>query len=132
MAHLVMFRSSKFDLSRETPNPINPLAGESVLLWLRDQLRSSSYQATAPAAEDWGWYMDVSGEGAAYLVGASADVGEPSASIDWTIQIQRHRSLIDKLTGGHRMTDDDALAALVERIIRADPEIAQVQAEKDA
>jgi hypothetical protein len=132
MAHLVTFRSSKFDTSTETPNPINPIAGESVLLWLREQLRSSPYQAAAPAAEDWGWYMDVSGEGASYLVGASAAADEPSASVDWTIQIQRHRSVIDKVTGANRMTDDDPLSVLVEGIIRADPGSGDVEAEKDA
>jgi hypothetical protein len=34
MAHVMTFRSSKFDIATETPNPINPIAGESLLLWL--------------------------------------------------------------------------------------------------
>jgi hypothetical protein len=76
--------------------------------------------------------MDVSGEGASYLVGASADADEPPASVDWTIQIHKHRSFIDKLTRANRMTDDDPLSALIERIIRADPGIGQVEVEKTA
>ena len=125
MAHVITFRSSKFDPGMETPNPINPIAGESVLLWLCAQLKDSPYRATTPAAEDWGWYLDVSGAGAAYLVGASADADERGA-VDWTIQIHERRSLTDKLMGARKMTADDPLSALVERILRADPDIGEV------
>ena len=132
MAHLITFRSSKFDVTRETPNPINPIAGESVLLWLREKLRDSRYEATAPETEDWGWYVDVKGAGATYLVGASADAGERVASVEWTIQIHKQRSLKDKITGGNKLAVDDPLSALVERIIRADPTIEAVDVEKSA
>jgi len=98
MAHVITFRSSRFDTAAETPNPINPIAGESVLSWLSEGL-ASAYEVTAPATEDWGWYVGVTGAGAAYLVGASAEPGEPGASVEWTVQIHRHRSLRDKLTG---------------------------------
>lgn len=54
MAHVFTFRSARFDTAAETPNPINPIAGQSVLLWLGEQLRGSPYTATTPAAEDWG------------------------------------------------------------------------------
>ena len=129
MAHVVTFRSSKFDIATETPNPINPIAGESVLLWLCEQLRNSSYQTTTPEAEDWGWYVDASGAGASYLVGASADTNERGASIDWTVQIHKHRSLIDRFTGANKMAADDPLSVLVERIIRSDPAIGDVERE---
>lgn len=132
MAHVVTFRSSKFDIATETPNPINPIAGESVLLWLREQLGNSPYRATTPEAEDWGWYVDVSGTEASYLVGASADAEEPGASVDWTIQIHKQRSFVDKLTGANKMAIEDPLSVLVERIIRADPNIADVEVDKGA
>jgi len=38
MAHVVSFRTSKFDVRTETPNPINPIAGQGVLRWLRLEL----------------------------------------------------------------------------------------------
>lgn len=129
MAHVVTFRSSKFDTATETPNPINPIAGQSVLGWLCAQLRNSPYQTTTPEAEDWGWYVDVSGAGASYLVGASADPDESGASIDWTVQIEKHRSLRDKITGANKMAADDALSALVEQILRSDPAITDVERE---
>jgi hypothetical protein len=31
MAHLVSFRTAKFDVRGEDPNPINPIAGQSAL-----------------------------------------------------------------------------------------------------
>jgi hypothetical protein len=129
MAHVVTFRSSKFDTATETPNPINPIAGQSVLGWLCEQLRNSPHQTTTPEAEDWGWYVDVSGAGASYLVGASADPAESGASIDWTVQIEKHRSLRDKITGANKMAADDALSALVEQILRSDPAITDVERE---
>lgn len=127
MAHVITFRSSKFDVARETPNPINPIAGESVLLWLRERLGTAGYQATSPDTEDWGWYVDVTGAGASYLVGASGEAGEPAASVDWTIQIHKHRSFVQKITGANQMAADDPLSALIERILRGDPDISGVE-----
>jgi len=132
MAHVITFRTSKFDVSKETPNDINPIAGESVLGWLRERLNDSLYESTTPEMEDWGWYVYVSGAGAKYLVGASADATEPTASVDWTVQIDKQRSLKDKITGANTLTPDDSLSALIEGIIRADPSIDDVDVEKSA
>jgi hypothetical protein len=33
MTHLISFTADKFDATKETPNPTNPIAGESVLKW---------------------------------------------------------------------------------------------------
>jgi hypothetical protein len=117
MAHVIAFRSARFDVAGEPPNPINPIPGERLLRWLGQRLGTFSYEVTAPDAEDWGWYMDVRGAGAAYMIGAS---GEPDAGgqIAWTVQIHRHRSLRDKLTGANRLAADDPLSALVERLVR--------------
>ena len=130
MAHVFTFRSAKFDVAAETPNPINPIAGESVLLWLREQLRDSPYSATTPEAEDWGWYVNVSGAGASYLVGASAEADAPAAAVEWTLQIDRHRSFTDKLKGANKMSDDDPVSGLFERILRSEPAVMQLELDK--
>lgn len=133
MAHVITFRSSSFDVASEPPNPINPIPGESVLRWLREQLRGSRYETTEPATEDWGWYIDVRGEGASYLVGASGDVAEAAAEpVDWTIQIERHRTLGEKLRGANKMADDDALSSLIERLVRQSAGAADVEVERGA
>jgi len=117
MTHLITFTTSQFDASVEVPNPINPIAGESVLKWLQEKLAASSYDATNPEAEDWGWYIYVNGRGASYLVGASSDVDQAPLR-EWVVQIHWQRSLRDKLFGRNKLADDDALSAFIERIIR--------------
>jgi hypothetical protein len=132
MAHLISFSSTRFDIAKETPNPINPIAGESVLQWIRERLRDSPYTATAPATEDWGWYVYVSGAGVSYLVGASAYANNQGRNIDWTVQIHKKRSLKDKITGTNKLTIDDPLSALIERIIRADADTGGIDVERNA
>ena len=131
MAHVVSFRTSKFDVSGETPNPINPIAGQSVLKWLRAELAKAQYTATEPDTEDWGWYIDVTGNDGSYLVGASADADGSTADVEWLIQVHRHRSFTDKVFGRNKMAADDSLAALIERIVRAEPQISDVSVERE-
>jgi hypothetical protein len=131
MAHVVSFSTRKFDVSAETPNPINPIAGQSVLTWLRAELAKAQYTATEPDTEDWGWYIDVTGNDGSYLVGASADADGSTADIEWVVQIHKHRSFSDKVFGRNKMAEDDSLAALIERIVRADPQISDVSVERE-
>ena len=132
MAHVVSFRSSKFDVSAETPNPINPIAGQSVLTWLRAELAKAQYTASEPDTEDWGWYIDVTGNDGSYLVGASADADGSTPDVEWVIQVHKHRSFTDKVFGRNKMAADDSLAALIERILRADPQISEVSVDREA
>ncbi len=132
MAHVISFRTVRFDVSKETPNPVNPIAGQSVLNWLRGELSKAQYRVTQPATEDWGWYMDVEGGGASYLVGASADAEDPAPEVDWTIQVHKFRSFKHKLLGRHKMAADDPLSALIETIIRADQSIERISVTREA
>src|SRR5215470_977690 len=106
MAHLVSFKTALFDVSRERPNDINPIAGQSVLLWLRDALIKAQYRVTEPDTEDWGWYMDVQGESGSYLVGASAEA-DASPPLEWIVQVHKHRTFKDKIFGRNKMAEDD-------------------------
>lgn len=132
MPHLITFRSAKFDVTKETPNLINPLAGESVLRWLGDKLKGSPYQAASPQPEDWGWHSKVQSVKGAYLVGASADAEQRNAHVEWMIRIDKRRSLKDKLTGSNKLTTDDPLSSLVERLLHGEPEITDVYVDKHA
>jgi hypothetical protein len=120
MAFVISFSSTRFDVAGERPNPINPIAGESVLNWLRLELATANCQATAPATEDWGWYIDVTSGGTSYLVGASADASEPSDRVDWVIQVEKVRSLKDRMLGRNSLAPDDPLCVLIERLVRGD------------
>ena len=132
MAHLVSFRTAKFDVRAEDPNEINPIAGQSALNWLRVELGKAKYTATEPDTEDWGWYIDVQGEGVSYLVGASADAESRTPDVEWVIQVHKHRSLKDKLLGQNKIAADDPLVRLIEHLVRADPQFSDVSVERDA
>jgi hypothetical protein len=132
MAHLITFATGKFDISKETPNDINPIAGEGVLNWIRQHLAGTDFTATEPDTEDWGWYMNVEGNGASYLVGASGEPDRPPPDVDWTIQLHRKRSTMDKLTGKNKLPVDDPLFTLLERLVRGEPEFREVDVAKDA
>jgi len=131
MVHLIAFDTSKFDVSEETPNPINPIVGESFLVWLRGELAGTPYDMTAPEAEDWGWYACVTGAGASYMVGASADTQGLGAEVKWTIQLHKARSLKEKLLGQNKLKGDDPLLAVIEKIIRSDRDIGSIEVTRE-
>ena len=126
MAHVITFRTARFDISKERPNPINPIAGESVLQWLRTELSRAHYKVSQPDTEDWGWYVSVEGDGASYLVGASADAEDKAAAIDWTVQVHKHRSLKERVLGKNKMAPDDPVSRLIEDALRADGGIEEI------
>lgn len=133
MAHLITFSTSDFDASKEEPNPINPIAGQALLVWLRAKLEAAGCAVTVPSAEDWGWYVDVEHSGASYLLGASGDAEARAAEdVEWAIQIDRHRTLRDRLMGRNRLPADDPLSSLVERIVRAEPGFRDVTVDRGA
>ena len=131
MAHVIEFTTSRFDISKETPNPINPIAGQSVLSWLRQELIRAGYTVSEPATEDWGWYVGVEKDGASYLVGASADAENAAADVDWVIQVHKSRSLKDRMFGSNTMAVDDPLVALIEKVIRSDNTIQNVSSTRE-
>ena len=132
MAHLIAFRTTRFDISAEKPNSINPIAGQSVLLWLKEELLKAHYRVTEPDVEDWGWYIDVEGADASYLVGASADATEPTPTVEWIVQVQKHRSMKDRLLGRNKMAADDPLVTLIEQIVREDSTMEEISVTQDA
>lgn len=131
MPHLITFTTSKFDISNETPNDINPIAGEGVLNWIRERLANSPYSSTAPSTEDWGWYIDVKGEGSSYMVGASGEPERPTSDVDWVIQIHKNRSFTDRLTGRNKLTGEDPFLVLLEKAVRAEPDFRDMSITQD-
>jgi hypothetical protein len=132
MAYLITFRTTRFDAGAETPNPINPIAGQGVLNWLREELAKSRYTSTEPDTEDWGWYMNVEGEGGSYLIGASGDADASTSDVEWVVQVHKHRSLKEKILGRNPLTVDDPLVSVIERIVRGNNQISVVSVERDA
>ena len=50
---VLSFRSDRFDPSNETPNEFNPIAGQNVLIWIKEMLVVCGYESTEPKSEDW-------------------------------------------------------------------------------
>jgi hypothetical protein len=132
MARLISFSTDKFDISKETLNPINPIFGEGVLNWIREKLAGTPYQASKPEPEDWGWYITVKGNDATYMVGASGQPERPASDVDWMIQVHKERSLKDKLIGKNKMTSEDPLVTLLEGFVRGDEAFRSINVEEDA
>jgi hypothetical protein len=127
MAHLITFTTARFDITNEPPNPINPTAGHGLLTWLRAELVRAHYRVSEPDTEDWGWYINVDGADASYLVGASGAAEDPASPVEWTIQVHRNRSMKDRVLGRNRLAVDDPLFAIIERTIRGESGIVQVE-----
>ncbi len=128
---LINFRTSKFDVAAEAPNPINPIPGQGVLQWLRAGLRTSDYVTTEPETEDWGWYITVETGDMSYMVGASGEVDDGSQDVDWVVQVHKHRSFKDKLFGRNKLAADDVLVTRIEQLIRTEGQASTVTVDRD-
>ena len=118
MARVIRFTTSKFDVSKERPNPINPIPGESLLLWLRSQALPE-IAMSEPDAEDWGWYSSVEWKGRLYMIGSSASE-EEGGEREWILQIDKHRSVKEKLFGNEKMSKDDECALYFQRLLEGE------------
>jgi hypothetical protein len=115
MHPVIRFRTPLFDVSVEEPNPINPIRGSSLLEWLRAR-RPDDMEMSETAAEDWGWYCDVSWRGATYLLGTSAEES-PDGNHEWALQLEKHRSLLDKLLGRNELAANDPCLAYLRQVL---------------
>jgi hypothetical protein len=106
VARVLRFYTAAFDVTKERPNPINPIPGESLLLWLIEKAKGS-FEISAPDCEDWGWYSYAEWKGRKYLLGASASDEEEDRQREWVLQIHKQRSLKEKLLGEAKMSQDD-------------------------
>jgi hypothetical protein len=118
MARVVRFTTAKFDVSKERPNPINPIPGESILLWLRERARPDVV-ISEPEAEDWGWYCSVEWNGRGYMLGSSASE-EDNGEWEWILQIEKHRSISEKLLGKEKMSENDECALYFQRLLESE------------
>ena len=119
MARVIRFSTSKFDVSIERPNPINPIPGESLLVWLRDRA-SAKVAVSEPDAEDWGWYSFVEWNGRQYLLGSSASE-EEAGEREWILQVEKQRSFKEKLLGRGKMEKEDQCARFFQDLLEQEP-----------
>jgi hypothetical protein len=129
MNQAIHFKTSLFDVSKEKQNPINPICGISLLLWLRDALKGE-VDISEPEAEDWGWYSELEWQGDRYLIGASVFYergDDPSAELEWVFQVDKYRSWKDKLFGRNAMTETDSCFVFFKAYFEKHPGIHAVE-----
>jgi|SRR5690348_11704008 hypothetical protein len=119
MHSLLRFCTSVLDVSRERPNPINPIHGESLLRWIAQRWRDNS-PVSDPAPEDWGWYAYVSWGGRSYMLGASCSDDQGSER-EWVLHVVKSRTMGERLWGRNRMTPDDGCLRELVRLLEAEP-----------
>jgi hypothetical protein len=126
MTSVVRFNTSKFNVAAEKPNPINPIAGQSLLLWLHEAALPR-IDVTEPEPEDWGWYSFATWDGRTYTLGSSASE-EQNGKHEWVLQVVKQRTLVEKVLGRDRMQKDDGLASFVLQLLQQEPAFRGVSA----
>ena len=129
MNQAIHFKTSMFDASKERENPINPIYGLSLLVWLKSEL-AGIIEISEPDAEDWGWYSELEFEGNRYLIGACAHFEEgnsPQEEIEWVLLVDKHRSFKEKLLGMNRMSVCDSCFVFFKTLLEENPNFNEVQ-----
>ena len=124
----ISFKTSMFDVSKENKNPVNPIYGESLLKWLKQEL-DSEFEITEPDAEDWGWYSYITWNNRQYMIGASTyfeEGDDPSSELEWVFQIDKTRSLKEKLLGREKISTADDCVLFFKSKFEAQPDMNSV------
>ena len=111
---ILEFEKNKFDVSKEDKNTVNPIFGQSLLLWLK-QRAGAGIDLSEPDDEDWGWCSDLNWKSRSYLLGAASDDGKT-----WIFQMQKHRSMKEKILGKEKFSEDDEAWQFFLDIIRSE------------
>ncbi len=130
----ILFETNRFNLSDEKPHFINPCCfGEDLANWLTGRLRARDIECTAPDQEDWGWYFDAELNGQPYLVciaGNSSELTNDSDQGEWHVTVEKHRTFWQRLTRANKIDDEDMLALIIQRLLRQEPDFANVHVER--
>lgn len=129
MRKAIHFETNIFDVTLEEENPINPIYGSSLIIWLKEKLKDI-VEIDEPMAEDWGWYTLIDFNGRQYLIGTCglADEGyQAGDSIEWILQIDKYRSFKEKLLGREKMVEDDPCFQYFKRTLENEVEFINVE-----
>lgn len=122
---VIRFNTNKFNVDLERPNPINPIYGESLLIWLREQARPN-VEVSEPDAEDWGWYSYVDWKGRTYLLGSASTSEGENGEREWVLFFEKQRSLKEKLFSLEKMIKNDACILFFKGLIEREPAFSNI------
>jgi hypothetical protein len=130
MARVLRFYTAAFDVTKERPNPINPIPGESLLLWLREKAKGL-VDISAPDSEDWVWYGYAEWKGRKYLLGARASDDKKDGQREWGLQIDKVRSVTERLLGWANMSEDDECAQYFQSLLEREASFRDVSVDPE-
>jgi|SRR5579859_4593249 len=119
----ILFKTRRFNLSEVGEHFINPCCfGEDLAAWLREKLVASGIDAGQPYQEDWGWEFSAERGGNKYFFGMGG-IPDGAASEgnagEWRVFVEKKRSIWQWLTNSERLSTNDAMALIVEQILRS-------------
>ncbi|HAS6883033.1 TPA: hypothetical protein ACPV0H_004681 [Vibrio parahaemolyticus] len=124
--HIVFsFKTSMFNVTTENKNPINPIYGESLLKWLKQEV-GSEFTISEPEAEDWGWCCYIFWGNRQYMLGALTyyeEGDDPTIEQEWIFQIVKHRTLMEKLLRKENISSQDECVLFLKSKFEAEPRI---------
>lgn len=125
------FQTTGFiDSAEERAERVNEHIGSlSLARWLSASLRARGIEASEPWVEDHGSDFSIADGGKTYLCVCFSDdeaAGEVAAPRLAGVSLDQARSLTDRLFGRNRASKDDAIGIIIQELLRAHPEIAQL------
>ena len=134
MHHDILFESNRFNLSEPKKHFINPNCyGEDLAAWLRSKLIERGVPTIEPGQEDWGWYIESKLDDSGYFIGIGGNADDSSADPnqgEWRIMVEKKRSLSEKLLRKNFLAADDPMFALLESIIRGEPDFTNIRQDR--
>ncbi len=128
MSYTITFESSRFSLTQETPNPINPTPGLSIGEWLWPQLCENGIEVSEVEPEDWGWSFCAKRENRTYFIGLVGLPSErPEEPADVMIQVHKKRSLLELLTFKSQLDQNDELVKLIENLVSSINDVSHLE-----
>ena len=115
MEYIICFETDKFDAKKESENSLSPMYGESLLLWLKDQVKDE-LDITEPDAEDWGWYAYLKWKGRKYLLCSSA-WEEDNGQYEWVLEVNKKRSFKEILLRKEKMEKNDECLLYLQNLL---------------
>lgn len=104
------------------------IGGDALARWLSAALRQSGVEASEPWPEDHGCDFSIARDGKTYLCVCHIEE-EGEAKREAGVFLSQSRSLKDRLTGAHKFTPDDPLAALTHDLLAAHPDVTELSRE---
>ena len=131
MTKLIVFRTDRFDVSKESQHPIHPELnphGEALLLWVRQQA-NEDFHVGELEDQEIGWFVLSKWKGKTYSFGccvSGEDEGDTGMDREWQLQIGKLRSLKESILGRGKLDMSDECFSYIYRLIESQPDFREV------